>query len=148
MYNYFFRRPLSISLGSLWFHIVTVFFIKVLTVPNSSSFFVDNHYHKKEDNKIHFRQSSGLFLKIPIKVRQTAWQSGKGRKLKRQLQARAPGGFRKPQYNPESIRDTTGTAGTFKFCRARPHGIPRVEGSKSCLPDAQYVRCRGRDRNP
>ena len=47
-------RDYAIFLWGLRYHIVTVFFINVLTVPKSSSFFADNHYHKNEDNKIHF----------------------------------------------------------------------------------------------
>jgi len=33
MHNYFFLRSQSISLGSLWFHIVPLFFIELFTVP-------------------------------------------------------------------------------------------------------------------
>ena len=73
---------------------------------------------------------------ILMEIRQIAWQQGKLPKVKWQLETRAPGGFRKPQHNPESIRDTTGTADAFELGSARPHGIPRVEGSTRCLPAA------------
>ena len=74
--------------------------------------------------------------------------AGKEKESEVQLEARAHGGFLKPQHNPESIRDTTGTAGAFGLCSARPYGISLVEGSTNCLLDAQYVSCRGRDRSP
>jgi hypothetical protein len=53
------------------------------------------------------------------KQKDKKWQTG----------TRAHGGFPKPQHNPESIRDTAGTAGAFALCSARPHYISLVEGS-------------------
>ena len=53
-------------------------------------------------------------------------------------------GFSKATTQPPS---TAGTAGAFEFCSTRPHGIFLVEVSTSCLPDAGYVRCRGREQS-
>ena len=36
---------------------------------------------------------------------------------------------------------TSGTAATAIFCGTRPHSIPCIEGSDSCLPAAGYARC-------
>ena len=81
------------------------------------------------------------------------WKSGKRHdnketegKRRGSLKQEHLGVFRS-HNNPESIRDTSGTAGTFELCSARPHCISPVEGSTGCLTDARYARCRGRDRN-
>ena len=80
--------------------------------------------------------------KFPIKNPENGMTAGKQKDKEVAKWSKIAWGFFYATTQPLS---TTGTAGTFEFFSARPHCIPFIEGSGSCLPRARYARCRGRD---